>query len=509
MGARTIEYADFPEEPYKSDRLSTKFLKQKLVFPLSVEDHVLTIAASNPDDEETLDAIRLATGLDVRALKASEADILRAMDQYFRGGKSSVDEIIEDIELEPRGAEAAAETDDVGHLREVASEAPVVRLVNQIITSAVESRASDIHIEPYEKTLRLRYRIDDILHDREDLPMGIQAAVVSRIKILANLNIAERRLPQDGKIMVRLGSKDIDLRVATMPTVHGEGVVIRILDRSGLVLDLAELGLSRAIKEGFQSMITRRPYGMVLVTGPTGSGKTTTLYATLEKLNTPEKKIITIEDPVEYQLHGVNQIQVKPQIGLTFANGLRSIVRQDPNIILVGEIRDKETAEIAIHAALTGHLVFSTLHTNDASGAIARLIEMGLEDYLIASSLIGVVAQRLVRKVCKACGELTTPNESELREFKPYIEKTKEIKIYRPVGCKECVSSGYWGRIGIFELLLIDDDIRSLILKSPESASIKAAAVSKGLKTLKEDGMGKVLDGTTTIDEVLRVTQED
>jgi len=384
----------------------------------------------------------------------------------------------------------------------------VVRLVNHIISSAIGCRSSDIHIEPFEKTLKVRYRIDDILHEREVLPRSLQAAVVSRVKILANLNIAERRLPQDGKINAKLGGKDIDLRVATVPTVHGEGVVIRILDRGGLVLEPGELGLAAENKEKFEHMITK-PHGMILVTGPTGSGKTTTLYAALEKLNTSDRKIITIEDPVEYQLEGINQIQVKPQIGLTFANGLRNIVRQDPDIILVGEIRDRETAEIAIHAALTGHLVFSTLHTNDAAGAITRLIEMGLTDYLIASTLIGVVAQRLFRRICMKCKKAVTPNEFEMNELKGIAGSVNNVKIYKGEGCKDCVSTGYWGRIAAFEILVIDDNIRALILKSPGANTIRAAAINRGMKTLKEDSLRMVMDGITTVDEVLRVIQED
>ncbi|MEE9613425.1 MAG: type II secretion system ATPase GspE [Thermodesulfobacteriota bacterium] len=500
-----IAYSEFPEEPFICERLSNKFLKHKLFFPLRLDDHVLVVAASDPEDDDSLDAMGLATGFEIKALKARDEDIMKAIERHYRAGEAEVDTIIGDIE--PKDLTAGVDSDDVDHLRDMAFEAPVVRLVNHIINRAVESRASDIHIEPFEKSLRVRYRIDDILHDVEEIPVGLQAVVVSRVKILANLNIAERRLPQDGKIKVRVGGKDIDLRVATMPTIHGEGVVIRILDRSGLVLDLAELGLGGERKAAFEQMIGR-PYGMILVTGPTGSGKTTTLYATLDKLNTTDKKIITIEDPVEYQLHGITQIQVKPQIGLTFANGLRNIVRQDPNIILVGEIRDRETAEIAVHAALTGHLVFSTLHTNDASSAIARLLEMGLDDYLLASTLIGVVAQRLMRKICKECKRVVTPDEVQLKELKEIAGDVEGIKIYEGVGCKECVSTGYWGRTAAFEILRIDEDIRSLILKSPEASSVRAAAVRKGMKTLKQDGLRLVREGSTTIEEVLRVAQE-
>jgi general secretion pathway protein E len=500
-----IEYTDFPETPFLTEKISKRFLKNKLIFLLYVRDNILYVAASNPDDQDAIDAISLASGFDVKALKSSDEDILRAIEQHYKGGQASVDEIIGDIA--PHDLDGRINDEDIDHLRDMASEAPVVRLVNHVISSAIGVRASDIHIEPFEKALKVRYRIDDILHDREVLPRTLQAAVVSRVKILANLNIAERRLPQDGKINARLGGKDIDLRVATVPTVHGEGVVIRILDRGGLVLDLKELGLSGENKEKFERMIAK-PHGMILVTGPTGSGKTTTLYAALEKLNTPDRKIVTIEDPVEYQLEGINQIQVKPQIGLTFANGLRNIVRQDPDIILVGEIRDKETAEIAIHAALTGHLVFSTLHTNDAAGAITRLIEMGLTDYLISSTLIGVVAQRLFRRICKKCKKAVAPNELEMNELRAIAGDIRDIKIYKGEGCKECVSTGYWGRIAAFEILPIDDNIRSLILKSPGANTIRTAAIKSGMKTLKDDSLKMVMEGVTTMEEVLRVIQE-
>ena len=501
-----IEYTDFPETPFISEKISLRFLKNKLIYLLYVRDNILYVAASNIEDQDALDAIRIATGFEVKALKSRDEDILRAIEQHYKVGQSSVDEIIGDIAA--HDLEGRINDEDIDHLRDMASEAPVVRLVNHIISSAIGCRSSDIHIEPFEKTLKVRYRIDDILHEREVLPRSLQAAVVSRVKILANLNIAERRLPQDGKINAKLGGKDIDLRVATVPTVHGEGVVIRILDRGGLVLEPGELGLAAENKEKFEHMITK-PHGMILVTGPTGSGKTTTLYAALEKLNTSDRKIITIEDPVEYQLEGINQIQVKPQIGLTFANGLRNIVRQDPDIILVGEIRDRETAEIAIHAALTGHLVFSTLHTNDAAGAITRLIEMGLTDYLIASTLIGVVAQRLFRRICMKCKKAVTPNEFEMNELKGIAGSVNNVKIYKGEGCKDCVSTGYWGRIAAFEILVIDDNIRALILKSPGANTIRAAAINRGMKTLKEDSLRMVMDGITTVDEVLRVIQED
>ena len=520
MSDYDIQPSDFPQNPYISEKISVKFLRNKLVLPLFLNDGVLSVAIYDPEDVEAIDAIRLSTGFEVMALKSRKEDILKAIELHYKNSQTKVFQIISDIE--PQKFSDNLESSDISHLRDIASEAPIIRLVNHIISKAVEARASDIHIEPFEETLKVRYRIDDILHDIEKLPVHLLSAIISRIKILANLNIAERRLPQDGKIKVKLGSKDIDLRVATIPIIHGEGAVLRILDRSNLELDLEKLGLSKEVKEFFEPMITR-PYGMILVTGPTGSGKTTTLYATLEKLNTPDKKIITIEDPVEYQLFGINQIQVKPQIGLTFANGLRNIVRMDPNIILVGEIRDRETAEIAINSALTGHLVFSTLHTNDAAGAIARLLEMGLEDFLLSSCLIGVVAQRLARKICLKCRKAFQPDSMQMRDLESVKSRSanarwdmeansfhsRDIKIYKGEGCDECSQTGYWGRIGAFEILPIDEKIRSLILKNPDAATIKKQAIKNGMRTLKEDGLKLVLEGITTMEEVYRITQED
>src|SRR5438132_1143506 len=377
--------------------------------------------------------------------------------------------------------------------------------VNLLISRAVEQRASDIHIEPFENELKVRYRIDGVLHDVEAPARRLQAAIVSRIKIMAKLNIAERRLPQDGRIKLRLMGREIDLRVSTLPTLYGESVVLRILDRSSIVVTLGSLGFPEDTLAQFDRLITK-PYGMILVTGPTGSGKTTTLYGALDKINSPDKKLITIEDPVEYQLFGVNQIHVKPQIGLTFANGLRSIVRQDPDVIMVGEIRDAETAEIAIQAALTGHLVFSTLHTNDAAGAVSRLLEMGVEDYLLASSLLGVLAQRLVRKVCEKCrrsAEITPTVQRELGGDGAAAE------IYEGTGCEACAQTGYRGRSGIFELLLVNEVIRPLILKRSSADMLKDAAVQQGMRTLREDGWHKVRTGVTTVAEVVRVTQEE
>jgi general secretion pathway protein E len=397
----------------------------------------------------------------------------------------------------------------VAHLRDMASEVPVIRMVNQLLVRALESRASDVHIEPFENQLKVRYRIDGILHEVEPPPRELKAAVVSRLKILAQLNIAERRLPQDGRIKIRLAGKDVDLRIATVPTLYGESVVIRLLERSQIFTGLDTLGFPPALLQQFNEMISK-PHGMILVTGPTGSGKTTTLYGALEKINDPGKKIITIEDPVEYQLGGVNQIQVKPQIGLTFANGLRSIVRQDPDIIMVGEIRDAETAEIAVQAALTGHLVFSTLHTNDAAGAISRLLEMGVQDYLLASSLLGVLAQRLVRQLCVKCRKEipfagAVNRELEWGASTWVVDQT----TWEAVGCAACAGTGYRGRIGIFELLPASPEICRIIVQRADAGSIRSLAMQQGMRLLREDGWDKVYRGVTTLAEVVRVTREE
>jgi general secretion pathway protein E len=396
--------------------------------------------------------------------------------------------------------------DDVNHLRDMAFEAPVVRLVNLLVENAISMESSDIHIEPFEDALRIRYRIDGLLYDQETPPRRLQAAVTSRIKIMAEMNIAERRLPQDGRIRVTLQGRRVDIRVSTVPTVHGESIVMRLLDRSSVFLPLERLGFSPATRQRFESLI-KRPHGIFLVTGPTGSGKTTTLYAALDKINSADRKILTVEDPVEYQLKGVNQIAVKPKIGLTFANGLRHIVRQDPDVILVGEIRDLETAEISIQAALTGHLVFSTLHTNDAPAAITRLQDMGVEPYLVASVLEGVLAQRLVRRICAACRTPDVPSPADLEALG--LEISPDTLLYRGKGCDDCRGTGYRGRTGIYELFVITEDVRSLILRRASSREIRHLAIEAGMTTLRTDGWQKAREGVTTIEEVLRVTQED
>jgi general secretion pathway protein E len=482
-----------------------EFLRAACMVPVKMDGPDLVVALNNPFEISRLHALELAAGVKIKPVLAKEKEITARIEALY-GAAASTDGA---PASGAREIEGAVDEEDVAHLRDMASEVPVIRLVNQLLVRALESRASDVHIEPFENQLKVRYRIDGILHEVEPPPRELKAAVVSRLKILAQLNIAERRLPQDGRIKIRLAGKDVDLRIATVPTLYGESVVIRLLERSQIFTGLHTLGFPPALLRQFNEMIAK-PHGMILVTGPTGSGKTTTLYGALEKINDPGKKIITIEDPVEYQLSGVNQIQVKPQIGLTFANGLRSIVRQDPDVIMVGEIRDAETAEIAVQAALTGHLVFSTLHTNDAAGAISRLLEMGVQDYLLASSLLGVLAQRLVRQLCSKCRKEIpfagpanpgTQNGGSVWEDKQ--------TTWDAVGCSACAGTGYLGRVGIFELLPATAEICRLIVQRADSGLIRSLAMQQGMRLLRDDGWDKVHQGVTTLAEVVRVTREE
>jgi general secretion pathway protein E len=482
--------------------VSAKYLRQYRVVPISIEGSVLTVASADPLNTIVADELRQATGLSVKLVVSSPAGILEAIDRSYDGAATPLQRIVEGMEDEggPGGDE------DVNHLRDMAFEAPVVRLVNLLVENAIAAEASDIHIEPFEDTLRIRYRIDGLLYDQEAPPRRLQAAVTSRIKIMSEMNIAERRLPQDGRIRVTLHGQRVDIRVSTMPTVHGESIVMRLLQRATVFLPLEKLGFPTVTLARFESLI-KRPHGIVLVTGPTGSGKTTTLYAALDKINSPGVKIITVEDPVEYQLKGVNQIPVKAKIGLTFANGLRHIVRQDPDVILVGEIRDLETAEIAIQASLTGHLVFSTLHTNDAPGAITRLQDMGVEPYLVASVLEGVLAQRLVRRICQACRVPDPPSQADLDALG--IRASADVTLYRGKGCEDCRGTGYRGRSAIYEMFTIDEDARSLMLRRASGRDIRVHAIERGMTTLRLDGWQRACEGVTTVEEILRVTQED
>jgi general secretion pathway protein E len=482
--------------------LSPKYLRQYSVCPVSVEGGVLTIATADPLNALIVDDLRQSTGFEVKLVVSPPEAIAEAIDRTYEGAATPLQRIVGGME-----DEAALDGDeDVNQLRDMAFEAPVVRLVNLLIENAITAEASDIHIEPFEDTLRIRYRVDGILFDQEAPPRRLQAAVTSRLKIMAEMNIAERRLPQDGRIRVTLQGRRVDIRVSTMPTVHGESIVMRLLDRSSVFLPLDRLGFSPAVRERFEALITR-PHGIILVTGPTGSGKTTTLYSALDKINSPDRKIITVEDPVEYQLKGVNQIPVKPKIGLTFATGLRHIVRQDPDVILVGEIRDLETAEIAIQAALTGHLVFSTLHTNDAPGAITRLQDMGVEPYLLSSVLEGVLAQRLVRRICQACRQPDSPAAADLQALG--VDAAPGTPLFRGRGCDECRGTGYRGRSGIYELFQITEEVRGLTLRRASAREIRRQAIEAGMLTLRFDGWAKAQEGLTTVEEVLRVTQED
>ena len=489
------------------DRLSPKYLREHRVLPIEIKDGVLTVAMTDPTDPYTLDDLRLSTGYAVTVYLAKEREILEAIDQFYGDGQATMEKIVKGYQ-EEEGGLPGDDREDVDHLRDLASEAPVIQLANLLITRAVEARASDIHIEPFEDRLRIRYRVDGVLLDHESPPKRLQAAVISRVKIMAKMNIAERRLPQDGRIRLQILGKDLDLRVSTIPTLYGESVVMRILDRSTLLLTLGELGFPDDVRLQFQRLI-RKPHGMILVTGPTGSGKTTTLYTALSEINSADKKIITIEDPVEYQLRGVNQIHVKPKIGLTFANGLRSIVRQDPDVIMVGEIRDAETADIAIHSALTGHLVFSTLHTNDAPGAITRLLDMGIENYLVSSVLVAVLAQRLVRVICPECREPYQLDVAAVRKMGIRTEVGGSLQVFRGKGCAACNFTGYHGRNGIYEFLTIGEEIQRLILEKADSNLIRQKALALGMKTLWEDGWRKVEEGVTTLEDLLRVTKEE
>jgi general secretion pathway protein E len=500
-----VERDEFPASPPFLQKLSPQYMRQYRFCPLAVQDGTLVVATANPGDPTVVDDLRSALGLDVRVAVATEATILEAIERYFGTGSTAVQRVIETIRDDNGGDEGGSE--DVTSLRDMAFDAPVVRLVNLLMENAVKAGASDVHIEPFEDTLRVRYRIDGVLFDVETPPRRLRAAVTSRIKIMAELNIAERRLPQDGRIRMGLEGRRLDIRVSTIPTLHGESIVMRILDRAAILLPLERLGFDERTQRQIEHVIAL-PHGMLLVTGPTGSGKTTTLYAALDKINSPEKKIITIEDPVEYQLRGVNQIHVKPKIGLTFAAGLRHIVRQDPDVIMVGEIRDVETADIAIHAALTGHLVFSTLHTNDAPGAVTRLLDMGAEPYLVASVLEGVLAQRLVRIICPACRVPHAPDPKELRAMG--VERAPaDASLSRGAGCAECRGTGYRGRSGIYEFMPMTEELRSLTLRKIPGHEIRQRATAAGMASLRQDGWQKCCLGVTTVEEVLRVTHED
>lgn len=496
-----LEHLPEDYNPESFAHISPTFMDEHSLFPLELTEDEVKVVLNDPFDYLVLDTLKkLYPAIKIKILLSRKEKIRQWISEYFhQEAEAEAEEDSEEVV-----PDSAYAFEDMEHLKDLASEAPVIKQVNQILTSAVEESASDIHIEPFEDRLLIRFRRDGLLHEHITLPSYMQQAVTTRLKIMARLDIAERRVPQDGRIKTKIAGKDIDIRISCLPTVYGESVVMRLLDRTSASFSLEKLGFPRREFELFQDLI-HSPYGILLVTGPTGSGKTTTLYSALNSINSIDKKIITIEDPVEYELDGINQIHVNPKAGLTFASGLRSVVRQDPDVILVGEIRDKETADIAIQSALTGHLVFSTLHTNDAAGAIARLIEIGVEDYLLASSMIGIMAQRLVRILCPECKKKFVPDEVVIQKYNlSFNGQSREI--FQPAGCAKCGFSGYRGRIAIFELMIINDEIREMILQNKSVVAIRKKGVSQGMTLLRDDGWSKVVDGTTSIEEVLRVT---
>ncbi len=498
-----ISARDYPADPPASVQLSMRFLKQVHAVPIAETDSELVLVVADPQDHYVTEAVQMATGKRVELRVGMRSEIDDAIERLYGGGRSAMGQIVESLSEDGAGQGE----DDVEHLRDLASEAPVIRLVNLIIQRAVEARASDIHIEPFENRLKVRYRIDGVLQEVEAPPSSSTAAVISRVKIMAKLNIAERRLPQDGRIMLRVQGKELDLRVSTVPTSYGESVVMRILDRENVVLDFDALGYGGDSLERFLEVL-EKPHGIILVTGPTGSGKTTTLYTALARLNTAERKIITVEDPVEYQMEGVNQIQVKNQIGLDFAGALRAIVRQDPDVIMIGEMRDLETARIAIQSALTGHLVLSTLHTNDAPGAITRMLDMGVDDYLLCSTVNGILGQRLVRRLHQPSAEAyeVLPEVAEQMGISRFAG-SGPVRLWHPRAC-EATATGYLGRTTIVEFMAMTDPLRRLVMKHADGTRLLAQARDEGMFTMYEDGLIKALRGSTTVEEVLRVTQE-
>lgn len=490
-------------------RVPIGFIREHRMVPFKPNGQGYLVAVHDPVNLMPLDDLRLLLNAPVKPVLCRASAIQAVLDTYFDRQSESASDMIDTIAFE-EGADAIRLPDEVSDrdLLDLANEAPIIKLINLMISGAIRERASDIHIEPFERDVVVRYRIDGVLYEKFHIPKSQNPAVVSRIKIMADLNIAEQRLPQDGRIKIRLSGKEIDIRVSIVPVQHGERVVMRILEKGSFLLGLEELGMA---KPDYQAMdrLLRTSHGILLVTGPTGSGKSTTLYAALQRVLSPDINVITVEDPVEYQMAGVGQIEVRPKIGLTFASALRSILRQDPDVILVGEIRDLETAEMAVHASLTGHLVFSTLHTNDSAGAITRLVNMGIEPFLVTSSTIAILAQRLVRRLCPECRAATTADAEALRELGPKADELRGRQIYKAVGCPKCQERGYYGRTGIFELLPMTPQIQELTLSGTDSNVIKREARKGGVRSLRDDGTRKVVDGVTTIEEVLRVTRDE
>jgi len=491
-------------------KISIQFLKKYVMVPLTNKEKVVDgpgsiIAINDPVSLQAIDDLVRILGFDdYKVVLATKNSITSAINISYDISRDSAQQLVQN--MEENGSITIAGLEDTADLLDDTSDAPIIKLVNHIISQSIKARASDIHIEPYQSSFKVRYRVDGILYDLLSPPMGIQPALISRIKVMAKMNIAEKRLPQDGRFEVKMGGQSIDVRVSIIPSSFGERLVLRLLNKSGSLLRLTEIGLSSERLALLENLV-RSPNGIILVTGPTGSGKTTTLYAILSSINTPDINIITIEDPIEYQIKGISQMQVNPKINLTFARGLRSIVRQDPDVILIGEIRDRETAEIAVHSALTGHLVFSTLHTNDSASAITRLVDIGIEPFLISSSVMAVVAQRLIRVLCSYCKEAGEPDYIALEGLGVIPDKFKDGKIYKAKGCEKCFNTGYKSRMAIFEIMVLNSHLKNLILKTYDSNRIKNEALNQNMITLRQDGIQKLLDGITTIEEVLRVTQ--
>jgi general secretion pathway protein E len=484
------------------------FARHHKLVPVRHEDGAVLVAMQNPLDLQPLDDISLLLNCPVEPVLCLEREIIAALNRHYDSGPQTAAKVIEDLDAADLG-QLAHRLEGPQDILDQDSDAPIIQLVNLMLSQAVQDRASDIHIEPFERSLKVRYRIDGVLHEVLTPHKRLQSAITSRLKIMADLNIAEKRLPQDGRIAIRVRNKDVDIRVSVLPTAFGERLVLRLLDKSDSILGLDDIGFAPQVFDLYTRLIYRS-HGIILVTGPTGSGKSTTLYATLQRINSPEVNIITVEDPIEYQLEGIGQTQVNAKIDLTFANGLRSILRQDPDIIMIGEIRDRETAEIAMQSSLTGHLVFSTLHTNDAASAVTRLLDMGIEPFLISSSVLAMMAQRLVRVLCPACREPVKPDASTLRELGLTMEDCLAVggHLYRGSGCDRCRGTGYRGRMGIYELLPLDDTIRPLVMQQANASTIRSMAIERGMDTLLQDGAQKVLQGLTTAEELLRVTQE-
>ena len=505
MEVISLDGLDIPAEV--RDLVDLETARRYGIVPVYKTGDVLTVALSDPLDFDTLDSLRYVLKCDVESVVAKHGDIQTALDRYYPV-ESTMENMLNQIEDGTVDLEATGTADMMQDTAATDSDAPIIKLVHLIILEAFRNRASDVHLEPLDRRFRVRYRIDGVLHEVESPPKRLQPAIISRVKIMSNMKISEKRVPQDGRIQVNIMGHELDLRVSTVPTNHGEGVVMRILDKQSLALGLPKLGFFADDQQRFERLI-QLPDGIILVTGPTGSGKTTTLYACLGQINRSDRKIITVENPVEYQMSGVNQVQVREDIGLTFAAALRSILRQAPNIVMIGEIRDRETADIATEASLTGHLVFSTLHTNDAPSAVTRLLDIGVKPFKVASSLRAAMAQRLVRRVCDHCKEVHQASESELRLLGPAAEQFQAAQLSRGRGCNRCVLTGYSGRLGIFENFLVNDEIRTMIFEKTSAAELMQRARQFGMRTLREDGLRKAAAGITTLEEVLRVTMGD